>query len=492
MPRVLGIDIGSDALRGALVRSTMRRVEVEKTLSIPLTQAVGSPGRLVELTEGVQALLGAVGAPPDTVIASMPGDRASLRVVTLPASVAKRIAEVVPFEIEALLPFGLDDAVLDYQRVDARGETLRVLVAAVPSEHVRALLAELATVGIDPRELAVGAVALEGLVALVPELADEASVLLVELAEERTELCVLERGHCASARTISIGTRHLPASLDLLGRELRHSLAAHQAAGGKRPTRALSCGVGAGAPSANAWLAREIQCPVEPVTLPAPIGGGLPPGPASARAVALGALAALGSRRINLRQGAFAPARGAARLAEHARLLAICVAIVAMAATFALKSEQALLADERRALRSELAALTKEAFGKTTTDPVEAEAWVTSRKVDDPLPRFDAFDAFAAISSAVAPEIEHELRRLRVDLADEKREGTLELQGTLSSIEERDAIIRALTEHACFGEIEPGRVTPAGGKDRINYQIEAVVRCPGEAPPEGKKRGGAH
>jgi general secretion pathway protein L len=488
MARILGIDIDGESLRAAVVRTALRRVELERVMEIPLAQAPGTPGRRVELTEAVRGLLGSLEGPPDAVMASLPGEVASLRTVALPASAGKRIAEILPFELETLLPFEPKDAVIDHQSVDAREGQLRVLTAAVPHERVRLALAELADLGLDPRELAVGAAAFDALPVLVPDLATGGPTLIVEFALEHTDLCLIENGRCSLARTISLGVRALPRAAEELAREIQRTLAGHRASGGAPPTRAVLCGVGADASTAAPWFARAVGCPTERAALPRPPGSETEPGPRFGRAVALAARGAHGARRINLRKGEFAASRGAMRLADHIQLAAACVVVVVMSATFSLKAQQSLLVDERTALRAQLSGITTEVFGSPSTGPAEVATLVQSREAADPLPRFDAFDALAAISAAVPEHVTHEIRRLRIDLADEKREGTVELQGTINSIQDRDAIIAELAKHECIKDIEPGRVTPAG--TQYNYQIEATLRCPGDEPAQKSKRRG--
>ena len=155
--------------------------------------------------------------------------------------------------------------------------------------------------------------------------------------------------------------------------------------------------------------------------------------------------------------------------------------MVVLTAMFSLKGREKLLDDERQALQAELATVTKEVFDHSISDPVAVEALIKNPKASDPLPRFDAYDAMAALSGSIAPEITHEVRRLSIEVADEKREGRLELQGALDSLAQRDEVVTHLQEHGCFREIELGKTTPATDKERINYQIEATLQCAGEA-----------
>lgn len=173
---------------------------------------------------------------------------------------------------------------------------------------------------------------------------------------------------------------------------------------------------------------------------------------------------------------------------DHAGLVAGCTVAVIIAAMFALKAQQKLLTDENQALHDQLTSVTQSTLGKAVSDPSEVEALVKNPKLSDPLPRFDAFDALGAVSAAIKADISHEVRRLHVDLADEKRGGQLELQGALQSLGQRDEIVGELGKHPCFRNIELGRTTPTGSDDRINYQIEAALQCPGEGDTKDKKK----
>jgi general secretion pathway protein L len=171
-------------------------------------------------------------------------------------------------------------------------------------------------------------------------------------------------------------------------------------------------------------------------------------------------------------------------------LLAMCAVAVLLCVVFALKARQSTLVDEQNALTKQLAETTQMVFGKRESSAARVETLLKSPPNENPLPRFDAYDALAAISDAVdaAPdEIVHEVRHVRIDLAEDKKEGKIELQGALASIEQRDAIVTQLEAHGCFREIQRGRTSPGRGAETINYQIEAKVQCPGEGTTKKRK-----
>ncbi len=486
MARILGIDIDRTALRGALLKTAFRRVEVERYVKVPLSQSAESLGRAPELHDAFASLLRALGRPPDVVVSALDGEQASLRVVELPMAAAKRVAEVLPFELESLLPFDIDEAVLDYQPIETHEGQLRLLAAAALRERVREHLALFQGTPFEPREVAVGAIALDGLRALCPEVGTGRR-MIVELSDRETNVCTLVNGRAAFGRTLSVGADGLPHRAPELLMGLKQTLAAYRAAGGSPIDVTYLAGKGELA-SFGSQLSEELGAEVELLQLPGPEEG-TSAGPSEfTRAAALAARFTNSGKRINFRSGEFVHTRSRSELASYFNLIAVCALVVLVAAVFSLKVRQSVLSSEQAALRKQLRETTQRVFGRAETDPAKVNEMITSPLADNPLPRFDAYDALAAISGAVPMDIKHEMRHMRVDLADEKKEGQIELQGSLASIEQRDVIVAQLEAHGCFKEIQRGRTSPGRSTDVINYQLEAKLSCPGDATPAKKRK----
>jgi len=492
MARFLGIDITATSVRGVLVKSALRKAEVERYVEIPLTAGPTDPARAVELAEAGANLLRALAVSPDTIAATAPGEIASLRALELPAAARKRLAEIIPFELESVLPYEPSEAVIGYQITRNTPETLHVMTASVQRHHVVSLLANLRSAGLEPTELAAGAAALDGLPHLVPALEAKGPVLLIDVETDRTDVCLLQDGRCVAARTLTVGLSSEHDSSEELGRDLQRTLAAFLAGGLDKPTAAYVSGSAAHAEGLASWLTTIIGVPSELLTLPAAGAGGGSPQPSPhlgfARATALAARSILGRQRIDLRVGDLAATHRRVRFADHASLAITCAVVVVLSAMFSLKARQSMLTDERDALRARLGTVTEELFGETMEDPATVVDRIENPRNKDPLPRFDAFDALAAISAAIPEELKHEVKRMRIDVAQEKHEGRLELQGALETLGNRDTIVGKLQEQGCFRDIELGRTSPIPGQSMINYQLEAVVQCPGEGPLDKKKK----
>jgi len=175
-------------------------------------------------------------------------------------------------------------------------------------------------------------------------------------------------------------------------------------------------------------------------------------------------------------------------MASQLSLLAMCGIAVLLCLVFSLKARQSILVDEQNALTRELGETTQKVFGKRETNASKVQTMLKSPTNENPLPRFDAYDALAALSDAVPEEITHEVRHLRISLAEEKKEGQIELQGGLGSIEQRDVVVSKLEAQGCFREIQRGRTSPGRNAEQLNYQLEAKLGCPGDTVAKKKPK----
>ena len=488
MSTVLGLDIGRHRVRGALIKTTMRRTEVLRYMEEPVEAADDPHGRATNLRDAVQRVVRGAGKPPDRVVTSLDGQEASLRVLEIPAGAAKRIGEILPFELEAVLPFAPEEAVVDHQPIDQHEGQLRILAAAAPSERVATRLAELRDVGIDPKELAVGAAALDGLVPLMEGLQRPGPFLLLDVGNVETDVCILENGRCAFARTLSAGLED--AESGRLSQQLKGTLTSWRAAGAAEPVEAWIMGGAATDENSVPWFMSELG--MEARTAPLPFAAGAEQSVAQfGRALALACRTTGRAKRLDMRQGEFAPKRAMGAIRQHARLIAIGAGVVFLSFAFATWARWSLLEDENAALQAQLATVTEDAFDEETTSPTRArELLERGPQSQDPLPRFDAYDVLDALSALIPAEITHDTRRLHVELEEGGHTGRFELQGTVASVAQRDEIAAAVEGHECFHELEKGRTTPGPGNEGLNYQIEAQIRCPGAPEPaqEGRRR----
>lgn len=497
MPRVLGLDISTEAVRGVLIRTALRKSEVVQYIEASVADATSEEvGLKVKQRYATQAVLQAVGQAPDSIVIALEGREVSLRTVELPVAAAKKIAEVLPFEIEAQLPFPVEDAVLSEQLIERTADKLQLMVAAVPRERLRMLLAELKDSGVEPRHLTVAALALEGLSFSCPELAAEGPVVVVDLKEDETDLAILKKGKAQLARTLSGSASALrdkatqEKTAGALLRDIQMSLASYRAQGGAEPSEFFVSGASFDSQALATWLSERLGKRVDVLPLPEAINGENGNRQGFTRALALAGYTASRANALDLLQGEFAPKRTIGALRQKLPLLAACGLLVGVALGFSVYARYSVLAGEREVLRSELAKMTKELLQEETSSPARAqELLARGRHIEDPLPEYDAYNVLETITSSIPTEIKHDTRRLHIELTEDGKEGRFEIQGTVQSIGQRDQIASNLEQHECIHDLVRGQTTSGTGDQAVNYKLEGAVRCPGQGHDDSKKKG---
>src|SRR4051812_21066639 len=247
MSTYLGIDIGTTAVKVAAIRTAYRKVQLVGLASVEIAQV----GGLIEaIQQAARAVVGERGA--DAIATSMEGSRATVRVVGLPQSAAKSIAEVLPYELESALPFDLTESVFDWRLLpglrEEKGEELSVLVGVAKISDVQARIDAIKlALNTEPERVGLGAFPIANLVPFLPgfEAAQGGVVAMVDLGTVTSDVILLKNGEPVFARTVGLGTKGLPGTAAKLARELRVTIAAHRAQGGEPPTRLYLCGGGA-------------------------------------------------------------------------------------------------------------------------------------------------------------------------------------------------------------------------------------------------------
>jgi general secretion pathway protein L len=481
MAKYLGIDIGSNFVRAVLLRSSYRRVALEAAVEIDRAQ-------VTTLSDAVRAAAGPLVAPGESVAVDLEGERTFLRRIEIPGTAQKQLLEVLPFELEAELPFELSEAVYDHAVLRRNGdeETLPVFAVVARTEDVReriTLIKE--AIQEEPERIAPGGLALASLVQVIPELAVPGPIAVFDLEPGRSELVILDRGEPVFARTLSRGTAGLPESAPALAREFRQSIAAWRLLGGA-PQTVYLVGSGAAAPGALEFFQGELGVPVE--TLPPARFEEGPPDllasvPRFAKALSLALALTARSRGFNLRRGALAYERGYGFLREKIPLLSGLAAVVAFSFLFSTWAELRALGQERTTLGNALSTVTKDVFGEGTADPARATELLdktASSADEDPLPRADGFDVLVQLSQAVPDNITHDIEDMDI------QRGHVTVHGIVPSIPDAQQIATQLKTVRCFQDVKIVRTNQELGSDRQKYSMEFDIKCPNE----GKEKGG--
>lgn len=215
--RVIGLDLGTASVKAVVLKSTFRGFDVVQFAEVPL--ASGGPAPTSEAyAAALRELHGTHRITGETVVAAIPAHQVFLRTLTLPFTDRRKLAQVVPFELEGHLPCPLEDVVVDFHPIGQEPGETRVLAAAAPVAQVAPLLGLLGEAGWDPAILDLDGLAVSHLFRYF--LPDAQSVYaLLDIGAAKSTVVVMDGGEARWIRAIPLAghalTQGLQDRLDL-------------------------------------------------------------------------------------------------------------------------------------------------------------------------------------------------------------------------------------------------------------------------------------
>lgn len=483
----LGIDIGTTAVKVAAIRSAYRKVQLVGLANVEVVQAGGVSEAI---SMAVRAVVGE--GHGDAIAVAIEGSKATVKTVALPGSAIKQLNEVLPFELEATLPFDLTEAVFDYRVQpglrEKKGQELSVLVGVAKTIDVSNRIDQVkASLGVEPERVGLGAFPIANLLGTVPTL-NEGVVCIVDLGTVSSDVLILHGGEPVFARTLGLGTKGLPGTAAKLARELRTTIASHRSQGGEPPTRLYLCGGGAYVSGAEAFLSSALEMAVD--KLPAPnLESLVPPEQLSTVArfgKALGLALGLAPRApgLNLRKGPLAFERGMAWIKERIPLLAGLAAVILVSFLFSAWAQLYAKSKERQTLEAALGTVSKEVLGEETTSAARAKELLnqqTSTNDEDPLPHADAFDVMVKLSEQIPSTMTHDIEELDI------QKNHVVVHGIVTTVADAEQIKTNLKDERCFTEPKITRTNQMVGENRQKYVLEFDLKCPEDQKGSEKK-----
>ncbi len=469
----LGIDITASCVRVALLKTGYRRTSLVALREERLSDHDTTSAALRAASVGLKA---------DACATAVDGARSFLRRLALPAAAQKELANVLSYEVEATLPFELDDAVMDHRRlrhVEGLDEpkTLPILAGVAYTEEVRDRIGLARRgVGQEPLRVGLGALPLANLAQLAPELRQPSAVALLDIGEQHADVVVLHGGEPRFGRSLSRGVAGLPTHASMLARELRQTLAAWRSEGGAKLQELIVVGSGRSTPGIESFLRDELDIRVRDLPKLAldELNAGQEVQLARyAKAIGLALGLSRSGADLNLRQGPLETQQSYQFLRDKTPLLAGLFAAILVSFGFSVFAEMRALRSERASLEEQLAVSTKAHFGKETRNPKLVDEWLDAAvagKTGDPMPKVDAWDVLLQ-TGKIPNTIVHDIADLDFN------RGDLTIKGVVPSIDDAHAVAKIFKEHKCFKEVNISRTTKLKRDNRQKYTLDLKARC---------------
>ncbi|HWF59313.1 MAG TPA: pilus assembly protein PilM [Nitrospira sp.] len=293
----VGLDIGQTGLKAVRFR---RRLSGHETIDyfqhpMPFSRPEDlEPARRVKSLRGFLWRNGLYGT--DRLVTAIPCQDLFVRTLSFPFKDSTKLAQVVPFEVENLVPMPLEDLAIG-SLVLPPGHTAEgspreskgseVLVTAAPRDKVTEHLRFLAQADVEPSAINVDAMALFSVTQFLQEegAAVPQDLAIIDVGASKTTLCLVQGGRPLVLRTILWGGNHLTHALAVrhacsfadaerrkrtmavdqvdgllepILKELRITLQAHLGNERSRLTHCWVCGGGAKLQEIGGYLSRQL------------------------------------------------------------------------------------------------------------------------------------------------------------------------------------------------------------------------------------------
>lgn len=255
---LLGLDIRHDTVTAVVVQAGMKQRHIEACKSVSFSREADEEGGLQEALAQISEEIDLNGA---VCAVALPADRISYRNLEVPFRDERKIAQILPFEMEPAMAHGIDEMAVDYLPVHL-GEPSQILAVAVDQELLQEVQAALVAIGIDPVLITAGALPTALSVARMATTPER--TILVDSDETHHTLYLIEAGRIALIRPLNRG-KTPQADIHALGNNIQRTITGYEELREApfEPEMILLTGYGIDAPAAEQRIAEFLELPVE-------------------------------------------------------------------------------------------------------------------------------------------------------------------------------------------------------------------------------------
>jgi len=154
--KIIGLDVRYDAISIVLIDSSLREKQVQGFMHIPVPE---NENRDTALASALETILGQMDTSGSLYVSSFPAEDIYYRNIRIPFKGDKKISQVLPFELEPMLPVPVDNLIIDFHPVNSsiNGDYTDIIAAAVKKTSLETYLNILAAAGADPKTVSIGA-----------------------------------------------------------------------------------------------------------------------------------------------------------------------------------------------------------------------------------------------------------------------------------------------------------------------------------------------
>ncbi len=314
--KILGLDIRPDSVSAVLVKSTFKGPWLEYYKHIHIT------GGMKKNNDAIRSALQSIATEIDLTgvacVVSYSFDHLSCRNLNVPFKEKKKIRQILPFELETLLPYRPDDLIMDFKILGNHPESsgADLIAVAVQKNELKTLLDILQSVGLDPDSVTLNGYAPALLLAAKGE-NEFSDWVLLDMDRQKASVYIAVSGRIVTMRRFPVPESADDEKASHIADRIRHTLPAFEEKSlkGSTPWRIFITGTGSADDTVCDLLEKQLDTTVHRLNLIKDANIRLlnpPPDPSLFpvhldNALALCLMEIDSIRSFNFRKGPFAP-----------------------------------------------------------------------------------------------------------------------------------------------------------------------------------------
>ena len=207
MQKIIGLDIGSYSIKAVEILNRFKTYEISNFYEneIPVIDDI-SPD--VTIPACMEQLFRENNLEADRIITAMPGQYISSRILPFSFSDPRKIEAALYSEVEDVVPFDLDEMIIDHQILGQMDGKTATLVAMTRKEFLASFLEHLQRIDIDPKLVDVDSLSFYNLSPYL-EMEPGKCYGVVDVGHEKTSVCLVQDGVLRMFRSINLGGRYI-------------------------------------------------------------------------------------------------------------------------------------------------------------------------------------------------------------------------------------------------------------------------------------------
>ncbi|MBW2346150.1 MAG: pilus assembly protein PilM [Deltaproteobacteria bacterium] len=207
LKKTLGLDISNDAITAVQIKGDLKGYQVTGCDRVEIE---GDGG----FDDALKVILDRMDLDNFTCLTAIAGEHVSYRNLQVPFKDKKKIGQVLPFEIETMVPFPVESMVIDFA-VWERSDHSEILAAYVKKTFISQHLARLKSHGIDPEILDIRCVPVVSRLLRQEGIPDNG--LFIEINDKKATMVLYLKRRVALIRTFDL--KGVSVSRSILGLE---------------------------------------------------------------------------------------------------------------------------------------------------------------------------------------------------------------------------------------------------------------------------------